>query len=58
MEDFFVTEEQHCSELERAINELLDVSTPEEETTLPEPPLEPELPSDGDELQGIFGAQS
>lgn len=49
----FVTDDTHTSELERAINELLELDPHSEESNEPEPSVE-----GGDELQGIFGAQS
>lgn len=53
MNENFVTDESQCTELERAINELLKRESPTEDTTTSEPPE-----NAGDELQGIFGAQS
>lgn len=49
----FVTNEPQISELERAINEILEIDPSGEEPTKPMPREDA-----GDELQGIFGAQS
>ena len=49
----FVTDEPQISELERAINEILEIDPSGEEPTKPMPREDA-----GDELQGMFGAQS
>lgn len=53
MDQEFVTDDTHTSELERAINELLESDRHAETPREPEP-----ASGGGDELQGLFGAQS
>ncbi|MGV3620241.1 MAG: hypothetical protein ACO1OB_05470 [Archangium sp.] len=53
MNQDFVTDDTQTSELERAINELLELDPSGEEETKPMPREDA-----GDELQGLFGAQS